>query len=329
MRAARLKISLVATAVLSFLPAIAQADCDPTKILRDNVTSYQRSIETWISYVDSLSKGGTSAENPALGVGYEGFNLSLSDAQSASNYYQSNTNYELAQSDRVSILSTKLSPDSVTAYIACLTNDTSNITISAPDGSDNQQGFPIKVSWHPTYNVAIARGTTDRPVHIDITNGKLLSKNETLIAEKGQVEFKVLRDNLDTPITIVASIDDKVSDFFTFPSRPKFKLDMPQREASDKIQRSGHFGDTPVSVPLCINANAGGRLLVDSATVTVTGAGAEWKERSNISIDKGANPLLVCATVYSAGVGCDEDKCYHETSGHLRVLEMTVKRIDQ
>ncbi len=104
---------------------------------------------------------------------------------------------------------------------------------------------------------------------------------------------------------------------------------MTQREGdSGAIRRSGQFGDTPVSVPLCVNVNPGGRLLIDSATVNVTGAGAEWKERSNITIDKGANPLQICATVYSAGVGCDEDKCYHETTGHLRVLEMAVKKID-
>jgi hypothetical protein len=39
-----------------------------------------------------------------------------------------------------------------------------------------------------------------------------------------------------------------------------------------------------------------------------------------IKIDKGANPLEICDTVFSAGVGCSEDKCYHETVGHLRVL---------
>lgn len=330
MRSAPLKTSLLFSAVLSFAPASARAECDPSKILRDNVTSYQRSIETWIAYVDSLSKGGSSSDNPSVGIGYEGFNLSFSDAQAVSNYYQSSTNYQLAQSDRVSILSTKLSPDSVAAYTACLTNDTSNMTISAPDGATAQQGFPIRISWHPTYNVAVVRGTTDRVAHIDVTNGKLISKNDAIIAEKGQVEFKILRESLDAPITIVATIDDKVSEFFTFPARPKFQLEMAQREVNDgPIKRSGQYGDTPVSVPLCVNANPGGRLLVDSATALVTGAGAEWKERSSISIDKGANPLQVCATVYSAGVGCDEEKCYHETSGHLRVLEMAVKRIDQ
>ena len=151
-----------------------------------------------------------------------------------------------------------------------------------------------------------------------------------MIAEKGQVTFKILRDSLDLPITIVATIDEKVSDFFTFPATPKFKLELTQRE--DKygpIRRSGQFGDTPVSAPLCINASPGGRLLVGSAAVNVTGAGAEWKERSNITIDKGSNPLQICATVYSAGVGCDEDKCYHETTGHMRVLEMAVKKIGQ
>ena len=308
----------------------AWAECDPSKILRDNVTTYQRSIVTWIAYVDSVSKGSSSSSDPSLGIGYEGFNLSYSDAQAASNYYQSNTNYELTQSDRISILSTKLSPDSVTAYVACLTHDTSDMTISAPDGAATQQGLQIKVSWHPTYNVVVRSGTTDRPVHIDVTNGKLLSKNDATVAVKGQVPFKILRESLDTPITVIASIDEKVSDFFTLPAKPKFKLDIVSREFNfPTIQRSGKYGDSPVSYPSCLEVNTGGRFLVDSAVVSVTGAGLEWKERSSISLDKGANPLQVCATVNSAGVSCKEDKCYHETTGHLRVLEIGVKRIDE
>jgi hypothetical protein len=330
MRAISSKILLVAAAILSIDATNVWAECDPTKILRDNVTSYQRDIETWLAYVDSLSKGGSSSSNPSLGVGYAGFDLSFSDAQAASNYYQSSTSYQLAQSDRISILSTQLSPDSVTAYVACLTNATSNMTISAPDGSSIQQGFPITVSWHPTYKVSVVHNSTDRDVRIDVSNGKLLSKNDAVIAEKGQVTFKVLRESLDLPITIVATIDEKVSDFFTFPPKPKFKLELTQREDDiGPIRRSGHYGDTPVSLPLCIKASPGGRLLVGSAVTTVTGAGAEWKERSNISLDKGANPLEICATVYSAGVGCDEEKCYHETTGHLRVLEMAVKKIGE
>ncbi len=316
-------------AVASLAPVVAYADCDPTKILRDNVTTYQRSILTWLSYVDSLSKGGSSSSDPNLGIGYEGFNLSFNDAQAASNYYQSNTNYQLAESDRVSIISTKLSPESVTAYIACLSHQTSDMTISAPDGAVSQQGFPITVSWHPTYNVPVVQGTTDRQVHIDVTNGKTLSKNDVLVADKGQVSFKILREKLDEPITIVASIDEKVSDFFTFPARPQYKLSIVALEGTNgPMRRSGHYGNTPVSQPLCIKADPDGRLLVDSAVVNVTGAGAEWKERSGIVIDKGANPLQVCATVSTAGVGCNEDACYHETTGHLRVLEMKITKIE-
>ena len=78
-------------AALLLQSATSRAECDPTKILRDNVTSYQESIVTWLSYVNSLSKGETTSSNPSLGVSYQGFDLSFSDAQAASNYYQIST----------------------------------------------------------------------------------------------------------------------------------------------------------------------------------------------------------------------------------------------
>ena len=134
---------------------------------------------------------------------------------------------------------------------------------------------------------------------------------------------------MDEPITITATIDDKVSDFFTFPARPKFTLDITSRIVdTPELKRSGQFGESAASVNNCINANPGGRFLLDTAAPTKNGAGREWDQRTSVSIDQGANPLRICITAHSVGVGCSEDACYHKVIGHLSVLEMTVKKID-
>ncbi|WP_146056471.1 hypothetical protein [Methylobacterium sp. V23] len=305
----------------------AYAACDATKILRENLYSYDSSVQTFLSYVDSLTRDNRSASSSNASIKYKGIDLSASEAQALSSYFKSQSDFRLAQSDRRSILSTELAPDSVTAYIECLKNETSNMTITAPDGSDAQEQFQITVKWHPTYPVSVVDGATSRKASLNIVNGTAL-ENEKLITDKGSISFKIKRDSLCKPISITASIDNRESDFFTFPAVPQFKINLTKKTVdSFVIRRSGHYGNTEFATNICIVNDPSTALLPSSAKVNVTGAGMDWENRSKINILDGADQLGVCARVYSGGVPCDSEKCYHETTGHLSVLQASTERV--
>lgn len=312
----------VAIAAACFAPAAVAQSCDPAKILRDNVHSYQSSIQKWMSYVDSISTGRDSTDNGNLGVKYEGLELSQSEAQTVSAFYKSRTNYQLAESDRVSLLSTELSPDSVQAYIECLRNNKTDITLHAPDGAEFAEAFQLIVKWHPQYNVAVVDGKTDRTVNVNVTNGTLASPNDKTIIQQGQVSFNLVRPDLDKPLYISASIDGRESEFFTFPPRTKSTLVVSlKKSAYGPIKRSGHFGDSEVGVNMCLEPDNGGILIPSSARATVSGAGMEWQARSKNTLMDDNNQFQVCSRLWTAGVPCKEDTCYHEATGQLSVLQ--------
>ncbi|MDW9766671.1 hypothetical protein [Sinorhizobium meliloti] len=257
-----------------------------------------------------------------LGVKYEGFDLALSEAQTLASFYKSRTNYQLAQSDRVSLLSTELSPESVRAYVECLKNTKTNITIQAPDGAEFAEAFQIIVKWHPQYTVQVVDGKTERPVNVNITNGSLASSNDKIIQQQGQVTFNVLRPDLDKPLYITASVDNQESDFFTFPPIARSKMIVSLLKAErGPIKRSGHYGNTPVAVNMCLEPEGGGILLPSTARATVTGAGHEWEQRSKNTLLENNNQFQVCSKLWTGGVPCNEDACYHETTGQLSVLQ--------
>jgi hypothetical protein len=180
--------------------------------------------------------------------------------------------------------------------------------------------------WTPTYDVQVRDGTTARTATVNITNGNKTSSDK-IVSPTGSAVFNISRVSLDKPIFISASIDGRDSDFFSVPARPQYDLVLKAVKADyGPIRRSGQFGPEAASAPFCLpDPEASSQYLPETAKKYVTGAGLDWQNRSSIdfSVD---TPLSVCAIVSSAGVACTEDKCYHETTGHLNaILASTVK----
>lgn len=317
-----------AASLFGLLSSPSYGDTDCSKVLIPKKSSFQSSVQKWISLLNAVNMGEQNQNSSAVGFGYAGFDLSYSDAQAAASFYQQRTRYQLAENDTLSIVSTELPPALAKDFVDCVKATKADITVSAPSGSENQEAFQIKVLWTPTYDVQVVDGKTSRQATINVTNGKNTSTGDKLVSPTKSVTFNVTRDSLDKPLSISASIDGKDSDFFTFPARPQNDLVLKSSiKDYGPIRRSGHFGNTAASAQFCLDAPDGvSQFLPSTVKTTVTGNGAEWKERSHIQVTE-ATPLRVCATVESAGVGCNEDACYHDTTGHLSAVLASITKI--
>ncbi|MBZ9907733.1 hypothetical protein LB557_17135 [Mesorhizobium sp. BR115XR7A] len=320
---------LVTLSYVAISTSAALADPDCRNLIIPRTSSFQSSMQKWISLLNAVNMGAQSQSSSDMGFGYAGFDLSYADARNASNFYQQRTRYSLAETDTLSIVSTELTPEIAHEFVNCVKATKEDITISAPSGADNQEAFQVKILWTPTYSVQVNDGTTDRVVAINVTNGKSMSTGEKRVAPTNSVTFNVQRESLDKPISISASIDGRDSDFFTFPARPQYDLVLRAiRSDTPPIRRSGHYGNTEASLPFCLpDPDGNSQFLPLSAQVTVTGNGAEWERRSHIALTT-VNPLAVCAIVKSDGVGCNEDKCYHDTTGHLSATQVSITKIE-
>jgi opacity protein-like surface antigen len=320
------KLAVLSAFVVS---SSAYADTDCSKVLIPKKASFQASMQKWISLLNAVNMGQQSQDNSAVGFGYAGFDLSYSDAQAASSFYQQRTKYQLAENDTLSIVSTELPPALAKEFVECVKATKVDITITAPSGSENQEAFQIKILWTPTYSVQVVDGKTSRAVTINVTNGKSVSKGEKIVEPTNSTTFNVVRDSLDKPVSISASVDGRDSDFFTFPARPQSDLVLKSVEADyGPIRRSGHYGNSPASGLLCLPAPDGSsQFLPSTVNATVTGNGSEWQGRSHIDITQ-KTPLKICAVVKSDGVGCNEDACYHDTTGHLSATLATITKIE-
>lgn len=134
---------------------------------------------------------------------------------------------------------------------------------------------------------------------------------------------------MDEPLIITAAVDGRDSDFFILPARPKYDLVLSQAYRSyGPIRRSSHYGPEAASARFCLPSPDGSsQYLPETVTATATGNGLEWEGRSRIEI-KQKTPLDVCAVVYSAGVPCKEESCYHDTTGHLSAVLASLVKIE-
>jgi hypothetical protein len=314
--------------LFAFSSATAHA-ADCSDVLIPRTSSFHSSVYKWMSLLNAVRMGQQSQNSSALGFGYGGFDLTYSDAQTAASFYQQRTRYSLAQSETISLVTSELPPEMARSFVDCIKASKQDITITAPSGSDNQEAFQIKVVWTPTYSVQVIEGSTDRTVGINVTNGKNISAGPKRVSPTNSVTFNVVRENLDKPISISVSIDGRDSDFFTLPARPQYDLVLKSvRKDAGPLRRSGHFGNTAGSIPFCLDAPDGtSQFLPGTVKATVTGNGLEWEQRSHITVTE-TNPLATCAIVKSDGVGCNEDACYHDTTGHLSAIQTSVTKIE-
>jgi hypothetical protein len=70
-RTTPLLLCLLAT-VLDFSPAYAAQACDPDKILRQNVETYNANLTVWLSYVNNLVRSTQSSSSDSVGISYAG-----------------------------------------------------------------------------------------------------------------------------------------------------------------------------------------------------------------------------------------------------------------
>jgi len=314
-----------------FLISVANAE-DCTKALAPRVTQFRASMEKWLALVNLVKMTSDRRDQSKIDLGYSGFNLSADDAEAASSFYEQKTKYNLSEAATISLTSTEVPRDSVLGFVECVKNTRQEILVSAPSGADNQEAFQIIVSWRPNYNVSIlpvlgTSGTTNRTASVNVTNGRLIVP-EKEISPQGAVVFNVVRDSLDKPIFISASIDGRESDFFSFPARPQSELKLTPVKNEISIVRSGQVGPSGASLPLCLpDPQGSSQYLIHTVKSSVTGSGDGWQSKSHIEVAE-PNPLSICATVTSDAVGCVEDKCAHTTIGHLSATLISIVNIN-
>lgn len=309
--------------------ASAQVDCPAAEILQNNVTTYDSSIVTWLSFVDTVAQSLQKQKSSAMGFKYQGVSLNLDDAQALSSFYKSQTGFQVSRSERVSVLSSYLPRERLEAYVACLNARDSNVTISVPEGAEMQSAFQGVIKWHPNYPPQVRDGKVERPIRLAATNGRVVLGDGTLIEPQKDAIFSIERSDLDKPFYLTVIIDEKSSNILSFPARPKYTLAVDLHKAeSGLLIKSGHYGPEAgkLSPPTCVQTKKGGILLPSSATITKVGAGREYDQRTKVEIST-ATPSEVCIVVSSVGVGCIEEKCRHQVQGFLSVNEFYLKEI--
>jgi len=168
-----LSILLSGSIVLS-TPALAATDC--SAVLIPKISQFRTSMQKWLSLLNVVDRGSSSSDANNAGFGYAGIDLNYSDAQSAAEFYKQRTKYSLAESESLSLSTSELDPKVAQAFVECVKGSKQDISIHAPSGSENQEGFQIQVTWTPTYSVKVIDGSTDRLVELNMnSNGKLAS----------------------------------------------------------------------------------------------------------------------------------------------------------
>ncbi|RVJ38504.1 hypothetical protein [Sinorhizobium medicae] len=301
--------------------------CDPNEILRSDISNFNENITVWLSYIKNLQQSVEQGQASSAGISYAGVGLSYEDAKSFASYIVQNENYNLATSESVSILRTTLSPDSVAAYIACLkANDP--LTIVAPDTAIGEIEFPLTVRWAPGFEVP---GST---LKVTLINGTIEGKKvfEKKVDPPEEISLTILRNGKgDKRLFITAEVNGKVSDTFTYPAIPMFKVDMqrsfspPRDKLPYSICRSGHCGTDKVVKDLCIYASGGGTLLPSTQGFEVSQIvgdpnRAKWYQK------KGNSSGVSCAVVENSA-GASEH--YNFIAGWATVMQAVTVPIDE
>jgi hypothetical protein len=160
----KLLLALFSLITLIFISEKTWADtCDPSKILRQNVASYQSNVMVFLSYVNNVEKSEVQASSSGAGISYAGIGVNWNDAKSIGQFLETHEDYKVSTQQSVSVMRSTLSDESVKAYIACL--NAGGLAIAIPDAAMSEEVFQLRVFWNPKGNIPEKKHT--------LTDGKI------------------------------------------------------------------------------------------------------------------------------------------------------------
>jgi hypothetical protein len=297
-------------------------DCKPSEILKNDINTYDNSLQTWISYVNTVVDNIDKKDTSSIRFNYGDVNMNGDDAKALTSKFSNDTHYNFNQFDQVSILSSYLPDNRVTAFVECLKHQVSNIDIIVPIGSESKDIIQGTVKWHPRYPVPPIDGFVERKLTMTVTHGVAILGDGVLIAPQQSADFKVKRDDLNQPFALSVNIDAQSGDILSYPPIPKYKIVTALISVeSPTLFRDDVRGLDPVTMsPLtCIVPRSGGMLLPSTAKALKDGGGPEWEGRNKVTIVQN-DPSRICIAVSSLGVGCRK-KCDTRVKGYLSATE--------
>lgn len=292
--------------------------CDPSKILRQNVSSYQSNVMVFLSYVNSVEKSDAQASASGAGISYAGIGVNWNDARSISQFLETHEDYKVSTQQSVSVMRSTLSDESVKAYIACL--NAGGLAIAIPDAAMSEEVFQLRIFWNPKGNIPEKKHT----LAIRVTNGKIqdASGQETVsfstnIDPNYSVPLTVSRD-LDKALFITAVVDND-SDLVSIPARPQFLVKWKVvATKEDALERSDNAGLSVIDRDECISAEPDAILLPSTAKFVGQTYGPDATAKPNP--DK-SNAVSVCG-VFHAHSACRTHDCDAGIHGHFSVVQL-------
>jgi hypothetical protein len=258
--------SSLAFAALSFwsFSAMADDECDPSKILRSDVSQFNEHISVFLALQRLYTNDINAGHNANAGFVYDGFPISGKDAGTFAQAIHDSTNFSVNDDETVSILKSTLSQASVDAYIACVNHQhPPPVSISFPPQSLTETQFQFKVHWHPDYLTP-----KEAELVLTITNGTVDGKTKVRkpIRPTEEIILQVVRDDNGSKRLIMSAwVWGKASDILTLPPLPTFEVKLrPKLSEYRELCRSGGCGTAPVTFGVHIIPDGESQLLPDS-----------------------------------------------------------------
>ena len=302
------------------IPISKNNSCNAADLVKINY-KYDRSIITWLSYVDIITRLASNSEAEKILIKYGDTSFSLHDADQISGFFKRKTGFKLSQAGSETVILSDLNSTQHQAFIDCFDNAQNNIDVIVPSGSEQREEFAVTIRWHPTYVSGDLNGAA-RHLQFLVTNGTVIGQDKAEIAPNSSMVFIVKRLDMFKVFNFQVSVDGQLSRLLDFPANPSSTINLFQNQVtSPLLRRSGAYGPSAATLgPLCITPTHDGILIPSTARSTKAGAGYEWDLRTNVSISE-IGPNQVCMIVSSRGVPGVEERYFHQIQGTLSVTE--------
>ncbi|MCZ8543077.1 hypothetical protein OOJ09_02705 [Mesorhizobium qingshengii] len=325
-RIAALFIAVTFVSLSQVTPSFSDA-CDPNKILRQDVTSYQSNLLVFLSYVNSVLQTNDQNDNNNGALSYGDLKLSFAEAKAMNEFLQTHEDFHLSKEESTSVLRSTLSEASVQAYIACL--GVGGVAITVPDAAISDKLFKFRVYWNPKGGVA--HGNSYK-LKVSVTSGKLVNDDggTTLndsedIEINGSVPFTAVRDNLDEQMYISAAVG-RETDLVSIPARPQFLLKSKlvfTAPKPDTLLRSDHYGLVAIDRDECVAAEPDTILLPSTVKFVGQFYGADARAVPNPAKSDSSS---ACG-LFHAHSACRTHDCDAGIVGYFSVNELYVEPI--
>lgn len=331
----RLAAVALSTFVAASHGAAAADDCDPEKILRDNVTKIEMDDETLLSLSQSNERDTAKSAEDKLSGKYDFDELDIESRRNFTDKIrrQLNFNYEVRQ--KRSLFESSLSAASVEAYKACLGARPMRIEFAgAPTRAKN---FGVKITWNPPPGSALAGNLVVRTRNgrIELLSGEagsVVTQAGAYVATvriiKGSTaQFEIYDRDVWAETEITAEVQTPTGNF---PAEPS--LYIPPRIQDFVIDKGTVFSAAPLvrsrsavkTTTVCVEP--------DSPTSSLVLAESVWqplkqippgrRDRSDF-LPLSGNDDIICGTMMANGSKRKGEPKLAETQGRIAARQLT------